>query len=94
MTTIQDPAVIDDPEGRRRVRVWFGQHAICDYYATPELAERYAQAMARRFAGLRVTNDPLRTVWSDSCSGPGYDLPMPQGIERLPSEQLWSIPPS
>lgn len=44
---------------RSRVRVWFGDHAIADYTAEPELAKRYAQAMARRFAGLRVTNDPV-----------------------------------
>ncbi len=40
---------------RRRVRVWFGEHAIADYTAEQALAERYAAAMARRFAGLRVT---------------------------------------
>ena len=43
----------------RRVRVWFGTTAIADYIAAPELAERYHDAMRRRFAGLRVTNDPL-----------------------------------
>jgi hypothetical protein len=47
------------PVTRRRVRVWFGKCAIADYRAEPELAERYAAAMARRFASLRVTNDPL-----------------------------------
>lgn len=40
-----------------RVRVWFGEHAIADYKAIPELAESYADAMSRRFAGLRVTRD-------------------------------------
>jgi len=43
----------------RRVRVWFGRHAITDYRAEADLAERYAAAMARRFPGLRITNDPL-----------------------------------
>jgi len=38
---------------RRRVRVWFGEHVIADYNAEPALAERYADAMSRRFAGLR-----------------------------------------
>jgi hypothetical protein len=38
-----------------RVRVWFGQHVIADYTACRELAEPYAHAMSRRFAGLRVT---------------------------------------
>jgi hypothetical protein len=41
------------------VRVWFGEHVIADYRAEPALAERYAQAMSRRFAGLKVTNDLL-----------------------------------
>lgn len=45
--------------GRRRVRVWFGDHVIADYCAEPALAARYAAAMERRFAGLRVTNDPV-----------------------------------
>jgi hypothetical protein len=45
--------------GRRRVRVWFGDNQICDYIAVTELATRYEQAMRRRFAGLRVTNEPL-----------------------------------
>lgn len=45
---------------RRRVRVWFGPHSIADYIAEPALAERYAHAMSRRFAGLRVTNEPLK----------------------------------
>lgn len=93
MTTLQEPAPIEDPAGRRRVRVWFGSHVICDYYATPELAQRYAQAMQRRFAGLRITNEALHTVWSGSCSGPGWEVPQPQGIEPVPSERLWSIPP-
>ncbi|HEY0693010.1 MAG TPA: hypothetical protein VGD71_28690 [Kribbella sp.] len=45
--------------GRRRVRVWFGASAIADYIAPDEQAEQYAAAMARRFGGLRVTNDPF-----------------------------------
>lgn len=63
----------------RRVRVWFGEHVIADYRATPDLAERYAHAMARRFAGLRVTNDPV-----PSAGGPK---------PPLPGERLWDIPP-
>jgi len=45
--------------GRNRVRVWFGDHVVCDYRGDAEHAERYAAAMSRRFAGLRVTNDPI-----------------------------------
>jgi hypothetical protein len=44
---------------RRRVRVWFGEHVIAQYVAEAALAARYEQAMRRRFAGLRVTNDLL-----------------------------------
>ena len=40
-----------------RVLVWFGQHAIADYRACRELAEPYAHAMSRRFAGLRITSE-------------------------------------
>lgn len=45
--------------GRRRVRVWFGPHSIADYTGNDAAADRYAAAMRRRFAGLRVTNEPL-----------------------------------
>lgn len=44
---------------RRRVRVWFGEHAIVDFVAEPGLAERYAAAMRRRFISLQVTNELL-----------------------------------
>jgi len=44
---------------RRRVRVWFGEHVIAQYVAEASLAARYEQAMRRRFAGLKVTNDLL-----------------------------------
>ncbi|MGY4770684.1 hypothetical protein ACXC9Q_27545 [Kribbella sp. CWNU-51] len=62
------------------MRVWFGDHVVADYRAEAELAERYAAAMSRRFAGLRVTSDPI----------PGTDL----GPERaLPGERLWEVAP-
>ncbi|WP_328996929.1 hypothetical protein OG394_25565 [Kribbella sp. NBC_01245] len=41
------------------MRVWFGEHVIAQYVADAPLAARYEQAMRRRFAGLRVTNDLL-----------------------------------
>jgi hypothetical protein len=65
---------------RRRVRVWFGDHVVADYRAEAELADRYAEAMSRRFAGLRVTSDPI----------PDHD-PGPQ--RRLPGERLWEVAP-
>lgn len=48
---------------RRHVRVWFGEHVIANYVAEAPLAERYEHAMKRRFAGLRVTNDPLGPIY-------------------------------
>jgi hypothetical protein len=65
---------------RRRVRVWFGEHVVADYRAEVEAAERYAVAMSRRFAGLRVTNDPL----PEHDEGPG---------RKLPGERLWEVAP-
>jgi hypothetical protein len=52
---------------RRHIRVWFGEHVVADYRAEAELAERYAAAMSRRFAGLRVTNDPIRDPRQDQA---------------------------
>lgn len=46
------------PTSHRRVRVWFGDHPIADHVAEPLQAERYEEAMRRRFACCRVTNDP------------------------------------
>jgi hypothetical protein len=44
---------------RHRVRVWFGQTAISNLLVAPAAAERQAAAMRRRFASLRVTNQPV-----------------------------------
>ncbi|MGW6278705.1 hypothetical protein [Kribbella sp. NPDC055071] len=65
---------------RVRVRVWFGDHVVADYRAEAELAERYAAAMSRRFAGLRVTSDPI------PATDPGPD-------RALPGERLWEVAP-
>ena len=66
--------------GRRRVRVWFGSHVIADYRADAELAERYVAAMAWRFAGLRITNEPV----PEPDDEPG---------RALPGERLWDLTP-
>jgi hypothetical protein len=65
---------------RRRVRVWFGDHVVADYRAEAELAERYAAAMSRRFAGVRVTSEPI------PHPDPGPD-------RALPGERLWEVAP-
>ena len=62
-----------DPSSAKRIRVWFGRHVIATYVAEPDQAERYARAMAQRFAGLRITVDdqasrfdpllPIRARW-------------------------------
>jgi hypothetical protein len=65
---------------RRRVRVWFGDHVVADYRAAADVADRYAAAMERRFAGLRVTNEPT----PDPDPGPA---------RSLPGERLWEVAP-
>lgn len=55
---------LDVPAEQRRVRVWFGAHPIADHTATVEQAAQYEQAMRRRFASLRVTNEPVRVTES------------------------------
>lgn len=72
--------VAERVDHRRRVRVWFGQHIVAQYCAEPDMAERYAHAMARRFAGLRVTNEPIK---------PADEANLP-----LPGERLWDVPPA
>lgn len=70
--------VIERVEQQRRVRVWFGEHVIADYQAEPLLAERYAAAMDKRFAGLKITHDPVPD------ENPG---------RPLPPDRLWELPP-
>lgn len=53
---------------RRRVQVWFGKTAIADHTAEVELAAKYETAMRRRFAGLRVTNEPVLTEESPATT--------------------------
>jgi hypothetical protein len=69
-----------DRDERRRVRVWFGNHVIADYRADAGLAERYVDAMARRFLGLRITNEPVPD-------------PDPAPNRPLPGERLWDLTP-
>lgn len=65
--------------GDRRIRVWFGEHVIADYRAERSTAERYAELTQRRFAGLKVTNDPV------PLTGPPTD--------PLPGERMWTVTP-
>lgn len=64
---------------RRHVQVWFGANVIASYTAERALADRYAAAMDRQFAGLKITNDPVPAA-------------LPQA-QRLPSERLWDVTP-
>ncbi|MGY4767541.1 hypothetical protein ACXC9Q_11555 [Kribbella sp. CWNU-51] len=41
----------------RRVCVWFGEHLVIDHVSDPDYAARFEDAMRRRFASLRVTNE-------------------------------------
>ena len=50
------------PTQYRRVRVWFGDHPIADHVADAVQAARYEEAMRRRFASLRVTNEPVKAI--------------------------------
>ncbi|WP_328333001.1 hypothetical protein OHA70_15435 [Kribbella sp. NBC_00382] len=70
---------------RRRVQVWFGSHVIATYVAERLLADRYAAAMSRRFAGLRITNEPLPpNAPTDPVQAPDHPT--------IPSEQrLWPL---
>lgn len=71
--------VIERVETRLWVRVWFGSHVVAQYTATPDLAAAYAHAMSRRFAGLRVTSDPVE--------------PSNESGRPLPPDRLWELPP-
>jgi len=66
------------PAPMRRVRVWFGEIPIADYSADLAKAVEYADAMKRRFAGLRVTNEPLSEATE---------------FRPLPSERSWDVIP-
>jgi hypothetical protein len=50
-------AAADSNNQKRRVRVLFGTTAIADQTLPGPEAVEYEQAMRRRFASLRVTND-------------------------------------
>jgi len=43
----------------QRVCVWFGEHKIVEHVAETMDAARFEDAMRRRFASLRVTNEPV-----------------------------------
>ncbi|MDX6252008.1 MAG: hypothetical protein QOF10_5368 [Kribbellaceae bacterium] len=43
----------------RCVCVWFGEHKIVEHVSEPAFATRFEDAMRRRFASLRVTNEPV-----------------------------------
>lgn len=65
------------------VQVWFGDHIVCAYRGETDAAQRYADAMARRFAGLKVTVNPPPTGTSGGISA----------MPPLPNERLWELIP-
>jgi len=48
------------------VCVWFGEHKIVEHVAEPTHAARFEAAMRRRFASLRVTNEPVTVPDAES----------------------------
>lgn len=80
MTDQTDPTGDVPGPHRARVRVWFGDHVIAEYSGETDLAERYAAAMSQRFAGLKITTEPLPDD-ADVATRP------------LPGERLWDVPP-
>jgi hypothetical protein len=71
----------------QRVRVWFGRYVVADYVAAAQQAEEYADAIGRRFAGLRVTvDDPANSESNDPVAAAASPRP-------LPSRRLWELIP-
>lgn len=66
-----------DERGKVRVRIWFGQHLVAEYAASPTAANGYSAAMRERFSGLTVTVD-------DDLDG---------AERQMPAERLWRILP-
>jgi hypothetical protein len=46
---------------KHRVRLWHDDQVLADVVTTPDLADRYADSWSRRFDGLEVTNETLRS---------------------------------
>ena len=51
-----------------RVRVWFGEHVIATFIGPSDSAASYETGMQRRFAGLRVINEPVATAVSSDAA--------------------------
>jgi len=60
---------------QRRVRIWLGDYVVADQRAELALAERYAEAMIRRFPGLQVTIEPLEPSVDAAQVGTWPDVP-------------------
>lgn len=52
-------APLDSRPDDHRVCVWYGKHKIIEHFADQANAARFEAAMHRRFASLRVTNEPM-----------------------------------
>lgn len=82
----------DQPVTDQVVRVWFGEHKIAEYAAGPTTAQRYAEAMKRRFAGVRVTIDPP-SVQASSVRPAPVTAELRATVPPLPGELLWGLIP-
>ena len=58
--------VVKHEASLRRVCVWFGTHKVVEHIDEPAYAVRFEGAMRRRFASLRVTNEPAEISDADS----------------------------
>ncbi|WP_405068903.1 hypothetical protein OG558_03410 [Kribbella sp. NBC_01510] len=47
------------------VCVWFGRQKIVEHVAEPIAARSFEAAMRRRFASLRITNEPVTAADAD-----------------------------
>lgn len=63
-----------------KIKVYFGRHLIATYSADQDRADRYVEAVRRRFAGLRVELEPAHRTAGVTA--------------ELPEEWQWIRPPT
>lgn len=73
----------DPASAWRRIRIWLGDLLVAEYTAEPDQASRYQRVMTPRFAGLRITIEPISPEAGEAAGA--------ATAVRLPKEQLWSL---